>query len=230
MHQILVVKKIEGLNKSAKKDFDIFAKALDKSMYRLVDAGFNDILFNTSTAQRAMTYWDDVLKYMRGELKLNQLPKPLQEYSLATRKLIDKQQEKIGPILKDMKIKDDTIKNMGKYFKTSYEIFKNNKFRAPKEDYQTAIKYFEQLMKKAGKTYKDIPKGSTLYNQKINKDAIQTVNKVLEIGRSEGTTPAQRLKAIVSVMDGEKIPKNTFAKFFSKEQLLPDEIARLLGS
>ena len=115
-----------------------------------------------------------------------------------------------------MKIKDDTIKNMGKYFKTSYEIFKNNKFRAPKEDYQTAIKYFEQLMKKAGKTYKDIPKGSTLYNQKINKDAIQTVNKVLEIGRSEGTTPAQRLKAIVSVMDGEKIPKNTFAKFFQK--------------
>ena len=32
-------------------------------------------------------------------------------------------------------------------------------------------------MKKAGKTYKDIPKGSTLYNQKINKDAIQTVTK-----------------------------------------------------
>ena len=57
----------------------------------------------------------------------------------------------------------------------------------------------------------------------------KTVNKVLEIGRSEGTTPAKRLKAIVSVMDGEKIPKNTFAKFFSKEQLLPDEIAKLLG-
>ena len=53
-----------------------------------------------------------------------------------------------------------------------------------------AIKYFEQLMKRAGKTYKDIPK-DLLYKQKINKDAIQTVNKVLEIGRSEGTTPAQ---------------------------------------
>ena len=44
-------------------------------MYKLVNAGFNDILFNTSTAQRAMTYWDDVLKYMRGELKLDQIPK-----------------------------------------------------------------------------------------------------------------------------------------------------------
>ena len=43
-------------------------------------------------------------------LKLNQLPKSLQEYSLATKKLIDQQQEKILPILKDMKIKDDTLK------------------------------------------------------------------------------------------------------------------------
>ena len=41
------LKKIEGLNKSAKKDFDIFAKALDTAMYKLVNAGFNDILFNT---------------------------------------------------------------------------------------------------------------------------------------------------------------------------------------
>ena len=69
------LKKIEGLKKSAKKDFDIFAKALDGSMYKLVNAGFNDILFNTATAQRAMTYWDDVLKYMRGELKIKPITK-----------------------------------------------------------------------------------------------------------------------------------------------------------
>ena len=223
------LKRVEGLNKSAKKDFDIFAKALDGEMYKLVNAGFDDILFNTGTANRAMTYWDDVLKYMRGELKLNQLPKSLQQYSQAIRKLVDDQQEKIVPILKDMKIKDDTLKNMGRYFKTSYEIFKNNKFRAPKEDYQAAIKYFEELMKKAGKTYRGVGSGTDLYKQKLNKDAIQTVNKVLEIGRAEGTTPAKRLKAIVNVMEGEKIPKNTFAKFFGKEQLLPDQVARLLG-
>jgi hypothetical protein len=223
------LKRVEGLNKSAKKDFDIFAKALDGEMYKLVNAGFDDILFNTGTANRAMSYWDDVLKYMRGELKLNQLPKSLQQYSQAIRKLVDDQQEKIVPILKDMKIKDDTLKNMGRYFKTSYEIFKNNKFRAPKEDYQAAIKYFEELMKKAGKTYRGVGSGTDLYKQKLNKDAIQTVNKVLEIGRAEGTTPAKRLKAIVNVMEGEKIPKNTFAKFFGKEQLLPDQVARLLG-
>ena len=30
-------------------------------------------------------------------------------------------------------------------------------------------------------------------------------------------------------MEGEKIPKNTFAKFFGKRQLLPDQVAKLLG-
>jgi hypothetical protein len=79
------------------------------------------------------------------------------------------------------------------------------------------------------KTWVDILKQVMKYLKIINKDAIQTVNKVLEIGRAEGTTPAKRLKAIVNVMEGEKIPKNTFAKFFGKEQLLPDQVAKLLG-
>ena len=72
-----------------------------------------------------MTYWDDVLKYMRGELKLDQIPKSLQQYSQAIKKLVDDQQEKILPILKDMKIKDDTLKTwvdilkqVTKYLKT----------------------------------------------------------------------------------------------------------------
>ena len=223
------LKKVDGLVRSAKKDFDIFSKKLDQEMYKLVDAGLSDILFSKATSVRAMSYWDDVLKFMRGELQLKQLPKPLQEYSYLIKKLVDQQQEKLKPILKDMDITDISIKNMNKYFKTTYEIFKNARFRAPKEDYQAAIKYFEGLMKKANKTYKGIAKGSDLYNKRINKDAIQLVNKILAKGREEGTTPAQRLKSIVNTMEGEKIPKNTFAKFFTKEELLPDVIAKLLG-
>ena len=203
--------KVDGLTRSAKKDFDIFSKKLDQEMYKLVDAGLSDILFSKATSARAMSYWDDVLKFMRGELQLKQLPKPLQEYSNLIKKLVDQQQDKLKPILKDMDIKDISIKNMNKYFKTTYEIFKNARFRAPKEDYRAAISYFEGLMKRANKTYKDATKGTSLYNQRIKKDAIQLVNKILAKGREEGSTPAQRLKAIVNTMEGEKIPKNTFA-------------------
>ncbi len=223
------LKKVDGLTRSAKKDFDIFSKKLDQEMYKLVDAGMSDILFSKATSLRAMSYWDDVLKFMRGELELKQLPKPLQEYSKVIKKLVDNQQEKLKPILKEMDIKDATMKNMNKYFKTSYEIFKNAKFRAPKEDYKAAIDYFVALMQRANKPIPGITKGSNLYKETVKKDAIQLVNKILAKGRQEGTTPAARLKAIVNMMDGENIPKNTFAKFFSKDELLPDTIAKLLG-
>ena len=223
------LKKVDGLTRSAKKDFDIFAKKLDQEMYKLVDAGLSDILFSKATSIRAMSYWDDVLKFMRGELQLKQLPKPLQEYSNAIRKLVDDQQEKLKPILKEMDVKDVTMKNMNRYFKTTYEIFKNARFRAPKEDYQAAINYFTTLMKRANKPIPGVTKGTNLYNETVKKDAIQLVNKILAKGREEGTTPAQRLKSIVNMMEGENIPKNTFAKFFSKEELLPDTIAKLLG-
>ena len=223
------LKKVDGLTRSAKKDFDLFSKKLDQEMYKLVDAGLGDILFSKSTSLRAMSYWDDVLKFMRGELQLKQLPKPLQEYSKIIKKLVDDQQEKLKPILKEMDVKDVTMKSMNKYFKTSYEIFKNAKFRAPKEDYKAAIDYFVTLMQRAGKPIPGITKGSNLYKETIKKDAIQIVNKILAKGRQEGTTPAARLKAIVNMMEGENIPKNTFAKFFSKDELLPDTIAKLLG-
>ena len=95
------LKKVDGLTRSAKKDFDIFSKKLDQEMYKLVDAGLGDILFSKSTSGlRAMSYWDDVLKFMRGELQLKQIPKPLQEYSKVIKKLVDNQQEKLKPILK----------------------------------------------------------------------------------------------------------------------------------
>ena len=60
--------------------------------------------------------------------------------------------------------------------------------------------------------------GTNLYNETVKKDAIQLVNKILAKGREEGTTPAQRLKSIVNMMEGENIPKNTFAKFFGNRR------------
>ena len=214
------LKKLDGLNKSAKKSTDIFMKDLDRQMYKLAGAGFKDILFNTNTANQALRYWGDVLEYMRGNLKLEKLPKSLQSSALAIRKLIDDYTAELSPILKSMNVKDDIIKNMGRYLHTSYEIFKNSKYRADKQTYQQAIDYFVKLQK-------SFSKNITPSDAKLNATAL--VNRILAIGRSEGTTPAQRLKAIANAAQELKIPKTTFNKFFSDEQYLPDAIAKLLG-
>jgi len=214
------LKKLEGLNRSAKKSTDIFMKDLDRQMYKMAEAGFSDILFNTQTATSALRYWSKVLEYMRGNIKLEQLPKSLQSSSFAIRKLIDDYSAELQPLLKTMNVKDDLIKNMGRYLHTSYEIFKNSKFRADKETYKNAIDYFVKLQKSFNKNIS--PSDAKI-------EATALVNRILSIGRSEGSTPAQRLKAIANAAQELKIPKTTFNKFFSDEQYLPDAIAKLLG-
>ena len=214
------LKKLDGLNKSAKKSTDIFMKDLDRQMYKMAEAGFNDILFNSTTATNALRQWGKVLEYMRGNIKLEQLPKPLQSSSFAIRKLIDDYTTELSPILKTMNVKDDLIKNMGRYLHTSYEIFKNSKYRADKETYQNGIDYFVKLLRSFNK---DIAPSEA----KLQATAL--VNRILAIGRAEGSTPAQRLKAIANAAQELKIPKTTFNKFFSDEQYLPDAVAKLLG-
>ena len=90
---------------------------------------------------------------MRGNIKLNKLPESLRSSSFAIRKLIDDYSTELSPILKTMNVKDDIIKNMGRYLHQGYEIFKNNRYRAPKELYDNAIDYFVKLQKSLTKIY-----------------------------------------------------------------------------
>ena len=103
------LKRLDGLNKAAKKNTDIFMKDLDREMYKLANAGFSDILFN-STATNALRQWGKVLDFMKGNIKLNDLPKSLQSSSFAIKNLIDKYTKELAPIIKTTNVKDDLIK------------------------------------------------------------------------------------------------------------------------
>ena len=215
------LKKIEQLNRSIKKQFDIFAKDLDQQMYKMAKAGFSDILMGSETAVGALKHWKDVLKYMRGEIKLKTLPKPLQDSAFIIRDLIDDQMKTLQPILKGADIKEDLVKNMGKYLHTSYEIFKNSKFQASKPVYDKAVNYFAKLMK-------TMPDYKQMNPKQLAIQARLAVENLMTIGRGEGSTATKRLEAVVNFAE-EFTPKGTFKKFYSNERLLPDEVADLLG-
>ena len=220
------LKKLDSVNRGIKKETDIFMKDLDREMYKLANLNAEDILFNEVSRARALSYWDDVLKYMRGEIKINDLPKTLRPSTQILKSLIDKQTELLQPILKNLNVKDDLVRNAGKYFHTSYEIMRNPKFRADKEKYNNAVNYFKKLLTQSDPQYKN---ATGAVAKQLDLEAKLTVNKLLEIGRSEGTTPAKRLEAIANAANKLKIPKSTFNKFFSKEKTLPDEVGQLLG-
>ena len=80
------LKRLDGLNKAAKKNTDIFMKDLDREMYKLANAGFSDILFNSTTATNALRQWGKVLDFMKGNIKLNNLPKVITVFIFCNQK------------------------------------------------------------------------------------------------------------------------------------------------
>ena len=214
----------QNMVRKVKKNFDIWQRQLDRSMYGLVKAGFSDIAFNSRTSVAAMSYWDDVLKVLRGQMKIEQLPKVLRTGTRAIRKMIDDQTEALQPIIRDLDVREEMIKNMGRYLHTSYEIFKNSKWRASKEAVDEGIKYFMNLLRQSDPLYKNARKGTETYKRLVA-DATEKVNSILAIGRREGTTPGMRLKEIMNEAAAIRVPAN----IFKDVKNIPDEIANLLG-
>ena len=202
-----------------KKNSDLWMKQLDRNMYGLVKAGFNDIAFNTRTATNAMAHWDEVLKALRGKIKIDDLPKSLRFPTRAIRDIIDKQTKELQPIIRDLDVREDMIKNIGKYLHTSYQIFKNNKWRASNEVYNKGVEYFANLLRQD-------PNFSKFKPKEILREARLKVARLMEIGRSDSMgTPAMRLSAIANNFADIKVPANIFKDMKN----VPDEIAQLLG-
>ncbi len=214
----------QNMVRKVKKNFDIWQRQLDRAMYGLVKAGFSDIAFNSRTSVAAMSYWDDVLKVLKGEMKLDKIPKSLRTGTRAIRKMIDDQTEALQPIIRDLDVREEMIKNMGRYLHTSYEIFKNSKWRASKEVVDEGIKYFMNLLRQSDPRYVGARKGSESYKRLVA-DATEKVNSILAIGRREGTTPAMRLKEIMNEAASIRVPAN----IFKDVKNIPEEIANLLG-
>ena len=214
----------QNMVRGVKKKFDIFAKDLDRQMYGLLKAGFGDIMMQTRTAVAAQNMWNDVLRALKGQIKIEDLPKSLRTSTRQIRKMIDDQTKQLTPIIRDMDVREDLIKNIGKYLHTSYEIFKNSKWRADPEVIDEAIKYFINLMKKADPKLARAKKGSQEYKAMVA-GAERKVNDILAIGRDEGFTPGMRLQKISQSAQAIKIPANIFKDLKN----LPDEIANLLG-
>ena len=202
-----------------KKNSDLWMKQLDRNMYGLVQASFKDIAFNTRTATKAMGYWDDVLNALRGKVKIEQLPKSLRYPTRAIREIIDKQTKELQPIIREMDVREEMVKNMGKYLHTSYQIFKNNNWRASKEVYEKGVDYFVGLLKNDAR-YKNYTK------RELRAQARLRVNRLMEIGRSDSMGgPNARLKAIANSANDIK----NLGNIFKDVKNLPDEVARLLG-
>ena len=215
------LRKIETEVRRIKKLADGFMKDMDRQMYKLAEVGFKDIAMQTVTSQRALGYWDDVIKFMRGEIKVEALPKVLRTNARILRKMVDDQTEALQPILKDKNLKKTLEKNMRKYLHTSYQIFRNSKFTPSKQVMNEGTEFFMNLIRPG---WKKLNKKSIEYKEVLVKARLK-VDEILSIGRNEGSTPATRIKTIADSMVDINVPAN----IFKLKTTVPEEIAALLG-
>ena len=213
-----ILRTVEDKIRAASKTADLHMKNLDRLMYKLLNKGFLSNAFSTQTQNAALRHWDDVLRFMRGEIKIDALPKSLRFDSREIRSIIDKQTEQLQPIIKDkaLEVKQTLIDNMGKYLHTSYRIFQNSKWRPPKEIYDDAVEYFMKVLKPS---YRNLSIGD------LKQMAKGKVNDLLTIGRSEGSTSGKRIQDIAAAAKDVEIP----GQIFKDMKAIPDEVARLMG-
>ena len=202
-----------------KKSVGLMISQIDRAVYDMLGKGLGNRAFTTSSVGAGKQHWDNVIAYLRGDIKLGALPQVLRQPSKDIQQLIEKLSQQIKPYVKSDGIKKEIIEGMGKYLTTSYRIFQGS-FKPDKEKIAAATKYFVDLIKKSkGSKYKDVKPGHALWPE-LNRLASQKVDEILQFGK-EGSSPIKRLQAITSLVTPDKILK--------KKQNLPKVIEDLMG-
>ena len=213
-----IMLKGEQMVRGYKKQVGLLITQIDRAVYDMLGKGLGNKAFTTSSLGAGRQHWDDVIGYLRGEVKLDALPAVLRQPAKDIQQLIEKLSKQIKPYVKSDEIKKEIIDGMGKYLTTSYRIFQGT-FKPGKEEYAAATKYFVDLIKKQDKTFKNVKEGSKLWPE-LNRRASLKVDEILQFGK-EGSSPGKRLQSIMASLGPSGILK--------KKQNLPKVIEDLMG-
>ena len=222
----LMIERGEQMVRRYKKDVGVLLTQIDRAIYDMMGKGFTHKTFTSSSVGAGSKHWDNVIAYLRGEVKIDALPPVLGRLvkkvevgpAADIKRLIEKLSKQIEPYVKSEEIKKEIIDGFGKYLSTSYRIFQGS-FKPDKGKIEAAVKYFVDLLKKNEPKYKNVKVGSKLWPE-LNRLASQKVDELLQYGK-EGSSPIDRLKAITSLVMPDKILK--------EKQTLPKVIEELLG-
>jgi len=208
----------EQMVRKYKKDVGLSLSRIDRAVYNMLNKGFGNKAFTTSSVSGGKQHWDDVIAYLRGEVKLDAIPKVLQQPAKDIQQLIEKLSQQIRPYVKSEEIKKEIVDGMGKYLTTSYRIFQGS-FKPGQKEIAAATKYFIDMIRKSNPKYKNVKPGHRLWPE-LNRLASQKVDEILQYGK-EGSSPIARLNAITSLASPSGILK--------KKQNLPKVIEDLMG-
>ena len=235
-------KDIEGVSeqvqlyiKARARKIDRTYEGLEKTAYNLAKQFQND--YNSATTSRPMQkyFLDQLDEYVKGQIKLTDLPKELQPGAKDLVNDIQKIMTEFKKVLPKGREADELakdlanieIKDVKKYLVRSFETFRNPEYVPPKEVVDKAVVYLVDKVIKKNTSLKESAKAAfpKLKAEDAYKESAKMhVQDILRTGKAEGKSPLKQLKEI-----GTRILLNDKYKFLKTGEELPDQIQNLLG-
>jgi hypothetical protein len=212
--------------KARSRTIDKYLQSIEKKSYDLAKSfeGY----YNTATTSPASKeyYLDQVLAYLKGQLKLPQLPKQLQETAKNLNNELIDTKKTFGELLPKGDLKNFILNNLKTYMRKSFSVFTNPEYMPDQKVRDGAVKYILENVVKRNKDMKESAKllktGKMTDAQAQEAYADSLVHKILTNTKQDGRDPLQLLKDISkSQLRSDKLIRTG--------EELPDAIKKLLG-
>ena len=226
------------LGESLKNKLKAKARRMDKALTDLEENAYKlaqgfQTRYNTATTSPVGQNFelDRVLEYLKGQRKLETLPKDMRFSAKDINDNLDELRKVYGEMLpkseKFADFKTDLLNKTKKYMRGSFAIFENPMYQPLVKEKDNAIDFILKKVIPGNKDFKIAAK-ATYPNMSIvngQKEYARTiVDDILYTGKAEKMDPIDALRKI-----GTRFLRNDDYKFLKKGEDLPDAIRKLLG-
>ena len=204
--------------KAKSRTIEKYMESLEKKSYDLAKSFKNQ--YNTKTTSPASQdhYLDQVLTYLKGDLRLDQLPSILRDTSKNLKGELTKVKKTFGDMLPEGDLKKFILNNVNTYMRKSFAVFTNPSYQPEKEAFDGGVKYMMNLIKKNRTMRKaaleEASHAKFTPDARVKKYAEVLVKKMLNNAKTNGGDPLTVLQDISKsqlklkdlVRTGEELP------------------------
>ena len=210
--------------KARSRTIEKYLESIEVKAYALAKGFKNQHNTKTVSPSSEKHYLDQVLSYLKGDIRLDRLPSLVRDSSKNLKIELTKIKKVFGDMLPESELKDYILKNVNTYMRKSFAIFTDPTYRPDKKVMEGAVKYMSNLIRNNNDLRKAALGEFTGFKPEaaIKRYAESLTKKMLHEGKTNNGDPLAVLSRIAKTNLRLKDVVRTGEE-------LPDAIKRLLG-
>ena len=213
--------------KARSRTIEKYLESIEKKSYDLAKSFENQYNSMTSSPASQDYYLDNVLAFLKGQIKKQDLPIELQETAAALNKELIKTKETFSNLLPAGDLKNFMLNNIKTYMRKSFATFTNPEYQASDKIKEAASKWILNNVVKRNKDIREsaintLKTGRMTDEQALKEMSDSLMNKILTNTKQDAADPLKILQNISkNILRSDKLIKTG--------EELPDVIKKLLG-